>query len=62
MSRTVKVVIGKQKPKLRAKKLSISITGEAGEKLAGFCEREERSPSWTIDKLILRYLELLEKR
>jgi hypothetical protein len=45
--------------KLPARKLSVSITGDSGEKLDTFCEAEDRSPSWTVDKLIQKFISQL---
>ena len=42
-------------------KYSISISGDSAEKLDLYCESEDRTPSWTISKLIELHLRKLPR-
>lgn len=52
------VVVVDKKP---ARKISVSISGDSGEVLDQYCTDEDRTPSWTINKLIERYLDKLRR-
>jgi hypothetical protein len=47
--------------KLPARKLSVSISGRSGQRLDTYCQDEDRSPSWTLNALIERYLDKLPR-
>jgi hypothetical protein len=47
--------------RLPHRKISVSISGEAGVLLDEFCENQERTPSWVVDKLILEGMQRFRK-
>jgi len=42
-----------------ATKISVSISPESAAKLEAYCKKNDRGPSWVVDKLIARYMEKL---
>jgi hypothetical protein len=42
-----------------ARKLSVTISGISGDRLEKYCKAEDRTPSWTINKLVELYLDKL---
>jgi len=42
-----------------AVKLSVSVSPESAVKLDAYCKKNDRGPSWVVDKLIARYLSKL---
>ena len=43
-------------PKGAAVKLSVSVSPESAAKLETYSNKNDRGPSWVVDKLIARYL------